>query len=76
MNKDRRRRLNVAESFLSEAKFIIENVRDEEEESMANLPDNLEASDRAESMEEAIENLESAITAIEEAEGAISDAKG
>lgn len=75
MNKDRRRRLSMAESFISEARSLIETVRDEEEESIANLPENLEASGQAEAMEEAVDNLEAAITALEEAEEAIGEAK-
>ena len=76
MNKDRRRRLGMAESFISEARSIIETVRDEEEEAIANIPENFESGDQVEAMEEAVGNLESAITALEEAEEAVSEAKG
>ena len=50
MNYQRRKRLRVACSLLEEASSIVEDVRDEEQDSLDNMPENLQDSERAERM--------------------------
>jgi len=66
MNKERRKNLGEAISLLcsaqesiERAKEIVEDVRDEEQESYDNLPESLQESERGEAMQENIDNLES-----------------
>lgn len=65
-----------AKANLSMAKGIVEEVRDEEQDSLDNIPENLQGSERYSAMEDAISDLEQAISAIEEADGSIDSAKG
>lgn len=58
MNKQRRERLDEAHSKLMEAYYIIEEVKDEEEEAFDNMPENLQGSERGEQMEEYVATLE------------------
>lgn len=58
MNKMRRERLDEAHSKLIEAYYIIEKVKDEEEQAFDNMPENLQGSERGEQMEEYIATLE------------------
>lgn len=67
MNKDKRKRLDVAISLLNQAKDVVEDVMNEEQEGFGNLTEGLQASDRGQQMEEAIGNMESAIASIEDA---------
>ena len=75
MNKARRKKLAMAEDILDNAKALVEEVLYEEQDALANLPENLETSDQAEAIEEAVSNLDTAIAAIEEAQEAIDEAK-
>lgn len=75
MNKTRRQKLEMAGDMLDRAKNMVEEVMAEEQDALGNIPENLENSDRAEAMEEAISNLDSAIQSIEEAEEAIDEAR-
>ena len=61
MNKIRRQRLQAAADLLAQARDVVEQVRDDEQDAIDNLPENLMYSDRAEAMEEAVEALDSAI---------------
>lgn len=54
MNNIRRKKLQSAIELMESAAGLVEEVRDEEEETLANIPDNLLGSDRAEKMEECI----------------------
>ena len=74
MNNARRKKLSMAGDILDNAKALVEEVMYEEEDALGNMPENLENSDQAEAMEEAIANLDSAITSIEEAQEAIEEA--
>lgn len=67
MNKRRRERLSEAHSLLGRAVSIVDRAKNDEEDSLGNLPENLQASERGESMEEAIDELQSAIDSINDA---------
>lgn len=68
MNKQRRKRLGEAFDKLCEVQEILEEVRQEEYESMENLPDNFRFGERGEEMQNYIDMLE-------ETDGYIDDAK-
>ena len=68
MNKERRKKLEKAFEKIGEVKDILEEVKDEEQESLENLPDNFRYGERGEEMESYIEMLD-------EAHGYLSDAE-
>ena len=67
MNKARRKRLQEAFDLVSKAQEILAEVREEERESLENLPDNFRYGERGEEMEAYIEM-------IDEADGYLDDA--
>lgn len=60
--------------MLETALNIVEIARDEEQDCLDNMPENLEYSDRYEKMENAVDKLEDAISSIEEARDALEEA--
>ena len=78
MNNARRKILNNANDIvrealakLSEALEMVEGVRDDEQDSLDNIPENLWGSERYEKSEEAVDNLESVISEIEDCMGSL-----
>lgn len=71
MNRERRNTLKKATEYLDRAIDLISEARDDEQASLENLPENLQDSERSETMEYAIENLEEAIDKIDEAKDSI-----
>ena len=67
MNKQRRQRLAEAIRTLERVISVLEDARDQEQDGFDNLPDNLQETGRAQSMEEAIDQLTDAIEYIQEA---------
>ena len=76
MNKNRRTYLKQASGLLDRAIDIIRDAKDDEQECIDNLPENLQNSERYNIMEAAIDNLEDAIDKIDEAKEHISEAIG
>lgn len=74
MNKKRRELLRSAIPLLSQAARIIDQVAEQEGDSMDNIPESLQDTDRYEKMEKAVENLGTALEHIESAQECISDA--
>lgn len=74
MNKQRRLNLKEASSYLEKALQIVSRAKDEEQDSLDNLPENLQDSDRCTIMENAIDALEDAINNIEQASESINNA--
>lgn len=67
MNKQRRLKLSEAHSLLGKAVSIVEQVKDDEQNSFENLPENLQSGERGEVMEEAVNELQMAIDSISDA---------
>ena len=67
MNKRRRSSIKIASSYLDMAIDLIRDAKDEEQDALGNMPENLQGSERCEAMEEAIDHLEDAISSIDEA---------
>ena len=61
MNKIKRSRLHQAIDFIEQAKMIVEDVRDEEDQCFENLSEGLKASQRGSDMEDAVEQLNEAV---------------
>ena len=74
MNQKRRTKLKDAVSMIGAAKNIVEEIRDEEQDSLDNLPEALSDGPRGEKMEEAIDLLDSAVSNLESAEEDITSA--
>lgn len=75
VNKQRRTKLSDANSLLNRAVTIVELVKDEEQDSYDNLPENLQDGERGEAMQEAIDELQIAIDSINDAMNHIDCAK-
>lgn len=74
MNDKKRRRLIKAMSLLREAAGYVDDVKDDEDDALNNMPENLQYSDRCEKMEKAVDALESASESIESAIDSIYEA--
>lgn len=66
MNNKLRKSLNKAKQLVVDAMHVVEDVRDDEYDSLNNIPENLESSDMYIAKESAAESLDSAYEALEE----------
>lgn len=57
MNAFRRKELQRAIELIEQASEIIDNVMNDEQEALDNMPESLQYSERGEAMQEAIDNL-------------------
>ena len=71
MNKQRRKKLTKAFEMIDEAIKILEEVKNEEDESYENLPDNFRYGDKGEEMKDYIEMLNEASGYLEDANSVI-----
>ena len=71
MNKQRRKKLTKAFEMIDEAIKILEEVKNEEDESYENLPDNFRYGDKGEEMKDYIEMLNEASRYLEDANSVI-----
>ena len=71
MNKQRRKKLTKAFEMIDEAIKILEEVKNEEDESYENLPDNIRYGDKGEEMKDYIEMLNEASGYLEDANSVI-----
>ena len=67
MNRVRRDQLRAAYGRLKNCIEDLCYIRDEEENALDNVPENLQGSDATEQMEEAVNNIDDAIECIDEA---------
>lgn len=73
MNNNRRKELKKAIDLLSEARFIIEQIAEEERDAFDNLPEGLQIVPRFEAMEDFANRLDDVAYSIEEAESEVED---
>jgi F0F1-type ATP synthase membrane subunit b/b' len=66
MNKARRKWLEDVSEMIANAKEQLEQIRDEEQEAYDNMPENLNMTDRASTMEENIDNLDTMVSDLED----------
>lgn len=71
MNKIRRKKLGDAFDLISQAKDILEAVKEEEQEAIDNLPDNFRFGERGEEMQGYIEMLDEAYNYLDDANSVI-----
>ena len=62
--------------YLNKAQTIVEQVGDQENDMLGNIPENLQATERYEKMEDAIDKLNDASEKIDEARECIEEAMG
>lgn len=74
LNAGRRKKLTVAIDHLREASNIVDQIKDEEQDSLDNMPENLQESERYSNMEEAVDALDDALVSINEAFEHVEDA--
>jgi len=74
MNADRRKTLTKAAALIAEAKQLIEDVRDEEQDYFDSMPESLQGGDKGTKAEEAIDGLTEAADALDELDGTLSSA--
>lgn len=74
MNNARRKELEKALEKIGEAKDIIQNVLDEEQEAFDNMPESFQTGERGEKMTDAIYEMDNAISNLEDVECAIENA--
>ena len=73
MNKARRKELERACQLLNDAKDIIEEVRDEEQECFDNMPEGIQYSERGDQMQENIDTLDSVSSDLDDTIGYVND---
>lgn len=76
MNDERRNAIRWALARITEARTVIEQCKDAEQEAFDNLPESLQAGARGEAMEEAISTLDDAQTDLESLESSLAEAFG
>ena len=74
MNKERREKLQEAMTLVGDAKAIVEEVHEQEEEAFESMPENLQSSVNGDVMQEAVNALDDAIAACEEIDDKLTDA--
>lgn len=74
MNNKRRKELRKAISMIEVALDIVNSVKDEEEDTMYNCPENLQGTETYETMEVAVDTMEEIISAIEDAADSLNNA--
>lgn len=67
MNKQRRKTIEEAYKLMTDALVLLNNTRDEEQEALDNLPDNLQDSKRADDYTDNIDQLDYSICNLEDA---------
>ncbi len=75
MNKDRRKSIDALISQIEGVKSAIEGIRDEEQQSLDNLPEAMQDGGLGQKMPEAVDNLESAMDVLDEAVNSLEEAK-
>ena len=74
MNNKRRKELRKAIEIIETALDIVNQVKDEEEDSMYNYPENLQGTEAYENMEVAVDTMEEVASAIEDAVDSLNNA--
>lgn len=74
MNNKRRKELRKAISMIEAALDIVNSVKDEEEDTMYNYPENLQGTETYETLDVAVDTMEEIISAIEDAADSLNNA--
>lgn len=76
MNAERRKTIDQIVESLREPLTDTENVKEEEEEYLESMPENMKDGDKGSAAQESIDNLDSAYNSIQEAIDYLESAKG
>ena len=74
MNNKRRKELRRAIEIIETALDIVNQVKDEEEDSMYNYPENLQGTETYENMETAVDTMDNAISNIDDGISSLNEA--
>ena len=74
MNNNQRKQLEKISNRIDDLKIDIESIRDEEQDKLDNMPENLQGSERYSLMEDAISNLDDALSYLDDVSDAINNA--
>lgn len=66
LNSNRREEISRVIAELEAVKSNVEDLRDEEQDCLINMPENLEGSERYKRMEDAVDNLDDAVSSLED----------
>lgn len=75
MNKQRRKEIDRIADELRNIHSLLEDLQNEEQEYLDNMPENMQQGDRGQQAEEAISALEDAVSSIDEAISRLEDAQ-
>ena len=75
MNKQRRREIDLIIAKIEDAKIHLENIIQEEQDFLDNMPENMQAGDRGQKSEEAVSNLETALDQLDESVSSLIEAQ-
>lgn len=75
MNADRRKRLDKVMEFLSQARDLLEEVKDEEQEYYDNMPESLQSGEKGDKASTAISEMEEVLNNLEYADSSLETAK-
>lgn len=76
MNNFRRKRISKIVDALNELKDQIDELHEDEEETLGNIPESLQGTERYENSENAVDMLESASSGLEDVISFLGDAEG
>ena len=74
MNNLRRREIQNIKDKLFELQQLLEALKDQEQESFDNMPENLQEAEKGQYMESAIDNLDDAINSLDDSMGSLDEA--
>ncbi|WP_367846420.1 hypothetical protein [Rhodoferax sp. WC2427] len=66
MNSDRRKRLSLLAERLTDVRSFLEDLRNEEEVALENMPESLQQGDRAQAMAERVGELDEALNQLDD----------
>jgi t-SNARE complex subunit (syntaxin) len=76
MNQEQRKKIDEIITTLSGLHTDIESIRDEEQDKIDNMTDNMRGGEREQTLEDAVSNLEEAASSVQDAMDKLGDAKG
>ena len=73
MNKQRRALLQKVVEMMGDARSLLEEIRDDEQDAFSNLPESIQESERGEQMEEYVYAMEELIDNLEDGENNLTE---
>jgi len=73
MNKERRKEIQLILDKILDLKEDIEAVKSDEENAFENVPESLQETERAQTMQSTIDNLENVVSSLEDVESSLNE---